>query len=514
MNAILMYFLTTTAILLTVLPGICLTGRDAGGSNTGRAVIVLEAPDLAPDDTLQLLLWYDYIAHSFNHEPREFLARGEDGVFRFQLDSVQGLSWLTLHLAAERKARPGVQPVMDKYILSPGDSIHIRMAKGYGPPGVVHPLAGRQRLKWNYAMQFNGPGSEKYRCRWQADSISDDYDRWLRSRNTNHDRRQYLLEHFRQIDRDLSHVLRRIEYHRPGLQEDVYQLLLAEYTGRFGYEKLRSIYVDFFIPERPNASIHHALFKEHLAEIQGSGLPAFARARSRWYLEYLVLRYQYRLFVMTGKNTMSHQFRELLEVQPDLLRDRAVTLLLGRAFALSPDGGILQQAREMVYDRFSRHCLEQLGNTIPGMPAYRFSLPDKDGKIVSLGELRGKVVLMDFWYKSCIHCFAYLEEVVRPVLAEYQDDDRLVFISISTDVREVFLESLEKVAVDGKNVYELYTDGQRFRHEILTHYGITAYPFPLLIGADGNLAERPVVLRSKEGLKKAIEAALKSATGS
>jgi thiol-disulfide isomerase/thioredoxin len=61
----------------------------------------------------------------------------------------------------------------------------------------------------------------------------------------------------------------------------------------------------------------------------------------------------------------------------------------------------------------------------PGVLAPDWSLPTLDGKLLSLQDLRGKVVLIDFFYKSCYPCLLAIPELQK-LYERYKDQDVVV----------------------------------------------------------------------------------------
>ena len=66
-----------------------------------------------------------------------------------------------------------------------------------------------------------------------------------------------------------------------------------------------------------------------------------------------------------------------------------------------------------------------------GKPAAAFTLPDLAGKAATLAELRGKVVLVDFWATWCEPCLKELPELAR--LHEQLAAQGVVIVGISID---------------------------------------------------------------------------------
>lgn len=70
----------------------------------------------------------------------------------------------------------------------------------------------------------------------------------------------------------------------------------------------------------------------------------------------------------------------------------------------------------------------------PPMPAYDFQLRDQDGRIVSLGGLRGKVVALTFLYARCPDYCPLIAEQLSRVHAQVGPlGDRVAFVAVSVD---------------------------------------------------------------------------------
>ncbi len=139
----------------------------------------------------------------------------------------------------------------------------------------------------------------------------------------------------------------------------------------------------------------------------------------------------------------------------------------------------------------TRYCIEPLrklmNSTRNGNAAYNFSLPNEQGRTVKLDDLKGKKVVLDFWYTGCVGC-AELSKVMKPIMEELKGDPSIAFVSINIDKRKTdWLNSLKGGLYTNHGCIDLYTNGLAKEHPIIKHYKIESYPRLIIIGKDGKI---------------------------
>ena len=119
-------------------------------------------------------------------------------------------------------------------------------------------------------------------------------------------------------------------------------------------------------------------------------------------------------------------------------------------------------------------------------PAADFSLKDLDGNIITLSELKGKIVIIDFWASWCMPCKASMP-LMKDAVQKYADNQDVEFFFVDTFERGTDVDIIEsaKKFIDN-NDYPFHvlidTNGKVAKEG----YGITMIPAKVFIDKDGN----------------------------
>ena len=128
-----------------------------------------------------------------------------------------------------------------------------------------------------------------------------------------------------------------------------------------------------------------------------------------------------------------------------------------------------------------------------------FAVTTVDGQHVSMDDLQGKVVLLDFWATWCGPCREALPHMQN--VAKNFRGQPLVILSVSLDSDE---QKWKEFIGKNEMTWPQYRDGG-FTGSIAKMFGVTAIPHTFTIDADGVLQEEHIGDASIEGkLKKLL----------
>lgn len=155
---------------------------------------------------------------------------------------------------------------------------------------------------------------------------------------------------------------------------------------------------------------------------------------------------------------------------------------------------------------------ELMAATSAGEPAMDFTLSDQDGKKVSLADLKGNVVVLDFWASWCVPCqrgLPKLDEVAKWA-AESGSPVKIFGVNVWEKVGKEERQNFASTFWAGKKFsFPTLVDAE---DSLVKSYGFQAIPVTVVIGLDGNVAalhegaDPEMVAKLKTDIEKALAA--------
>jgi len=120
-----------------------------------------------------------------------------------------------------------------------------------------------------------------------------------------------------------------------------------------------------------------------------------------------------------------------------------------------------------------------------GAEAPDFAQATPEGKMLKLSELRGKVVLIDFWASWCGPCRRENPNVVR-MYQQYKDKGfEILGVSLDRD-RQRWLDAIQQDGLTWLHVSDL----QQWSNAVAQMYGVSSIPHTVLLDAEGRILAR------------------------
>ncbi len=136
--------------------------------------------------------------------------------------------------------------------------------------------------------------------------------------------------------------------------------------------------------------------------------------------------------------------------------------------------------------------------------APNFTLPDLDGRNVELAELKGKVVLLNFWATWCGPC-----RVEIPWFVEFQEKFGGQGFTVLGVLVQDSPESARRFAGDFKMNYPVAVGDSR----VAETYGVFGLPTTVMIGRDGRIYSKHTGLTAREIFEQEIKELLAAEAG-
>jgi len=151
-------------------------------------------------------------------------------------------------------------------------------------------------------------------------------------------------------------------------------------------------------------------------------------------------------------------------------------------------------------------------------PAPDFKLKNLDGNYIALNDLKGKVVVLDFWATWCGPCKASFPGMQKAV-NKYKNNPNVEFLFIDSRERgskeEIFknvTDFINKNNYTFNVLFDTKKEENSNEYDIISKYKVGGIPTKIIIGNDGNIKFRSVGFSgSAEGLVKELDDMIKLA---
>jgi thiol-disulfide isomerase/thioredoxin len=155
------------------------------------------------------------------------------------------------------------------------------------------------------------------------------------------------------------------------------------------------------------------------------------------------------------------------------------------------------------HERSAKYLLQDVENQLALLdrPAAEWSTTDLDGKPHALKDFRGKVVILDFWYRGCGWCVRAMPQMKQ--VADHFKDKPVVVFGMNTDTDEKDARFvIDKMGLNYPTLKAM---------KIPQNYTVSAFPTLLIVDQEGVLRDihvgysqtlREEVVRSVEHLLK------------
>jgi hypothetical protein len=129
-----------------------------------------------------------------------------------------------------------------------------------------------------------------------------------------------------------------------------------------------------------------------------------------------------------------------------------------------------------------------------------------NGDKFSLSSLKGKVYLIDTWFKGCGGCAQFYKRFEKEVYPKFKNNKNFAVLSLSMDTNnERWVSGIESNLYTNKGHVNVWT-GNFMDHPFLKHYQLQGGARQLLVSADGTIIYKGLLAPSDILIEKITDA--------
>jgi peroxiredoxin len=118
-------------------------------------------------------------------------------------------------------------------------------------------------------------------------------------------------------------------------------------------------------------------------------------------------------------------------------------------------------------------------NLRENLPFSDFTATTIDGKTIDTKQLRGKVLVIDFWFISCKGCVDEIP-ILNKVAAKFKGNENVVFLAMTFDEAERVTKFLKKKPFNFQHITGENTFVETYKYD-------EAFPVNIIVGKDGTI---------------------------
>ena len=174
-------------------------------------------------------------------------------------------------------------------------------------------------------------------------------------------------------------------------------------------------------------------------------------------------------------------------------------LIFAAAVAVACSGGEAATAAPSAGSNDTALATERPADLAPDFEIVLFETPNhKAGEVLRLSDLRGRPVVVNFWYPSCPPCRAEMPDLEKAFQAHRGDGVEFV------GVEELILDTVEDGQAFVDQIGVTYALGADVEGDLIQAYGIIGFPTTVFIDRDQKIVRKWTGILNAEKIDELI----------